>query len=110
MKNFTQEGDTLSLTAPYEVASGAGMLIGSIFAVATSGAANGAAVEGFVGPGVVSLAALSTDTGTVGALMYWDNTNKRLTATASGNTKVGVLTVAKANGETTATVRLSAAF
>lgn len=109
MKNFVQGGDVLTLTAPYDVASGAGLLVGLIFGVAAAAAANGAQVEAKTS-GVFDITALSTDTGSVGAAMYWDNTNKRLTTTASGNTKVGVLTAAKANGDTTARVRLNGVF
>lgn len=105
MNNYIQPGDVVTLTAPYAVASGAGMLVGSLFAVASSAAANGATVEGKT-TGVFDLAALSTDTATVGAKLYWDNTNKRLTTTASGNSLVGVALAAKASGETTARVRL----
>ena len=106
MNNYIQPGDVVTLTAPYAVASGAGMLVGSLFAVATSAAANGAKVEAKT-TGVCDLAALSTDTATVGAKLYWDNTNKRLTTTASGNSLVGVALVDKASGETTARVRLN---
>ncbi len=42
MQNFLQEGRTLTLTAPYNVNSGGGMLVGSIFAVATNAASSGA--------------------------------------------------------------------
>ena len=107
MKNFVQAGVILSLIAPYAVASGDGLLVGSIFGVATNAAANGAAVEAYVGPAVMAVTCLSTDTGSVGAKMYWDNTNKRLTTTASGNSLVGVLVVAKLAAETTATIRLN---
>jgi predicted RecA/RadA family phage recombinase len=34
MKNYVQEGDVLTLTAPYAVASGAGLQVGSIFGFA----------------------------------------------------------------------------
>ncbi len=109
MKNFIQPGDTLSLLAPYDVASGAGFLVGFIFAVASSAALSGAAVEG-VREGVFELTALSTDTAAIGAKLYWDNTNKRLTTTSASNTLVGVATVAKTSGQTTATVLLDGAI
>lgn len=106
MKNFVQGGDTLTLAAPYAVASGDGLLVGSIFGVAANAAANGAPVEAKLN-GVYELTALGTDTATVGAKAYWDNTNKRVTTTASGNSLIGVFTVAKTNGQTTGTVRLN---
>lgn len=105
MKNFVQSGDTLTLAAPYDVASGAGLLVGAIFAVAQTSAVSGAEVEA-KRKGVFTLPALSTDTASVGAKLYWDNTNKRLTTTSSGNTLVGAATAAKASGDTTARILL----
>lgn len=106
MKNFVQCGDTVTMTAPYAVASGGGFLVGALFAVAAYAAASGATVEG-VTEGVFDLTALSTDTATVGAKAYWDDTNKRITTAASGNSLVGVFLLAKANGDTAARVRLN---
>ena len=105
MKNYVSKGDALTVAAPYDVASGAGMLVGTLFLVATAAALSGATVEG-LRCGVVTLTALGTDTGSVGAVMYWDNTNKRLTTTASTHQAVGRLTVAKTNGPTEATIVL----
>jgi predicted RecA/RadA family phage recombinase len=105
MKNFVQSGEFLTVAAPYQVSSGGGLLVGSLFGVATYDAANGANVE-IATEGVFDITALTADTGTVGAKMYWDNTNKRLTVTASGNTLVGVLTAAKGGTDTTARVYL----
>ena len=34
MKNYVQPGNTITLTAPYAVVSGDGLLVGSIFGVA----------------------------------------------------------------------------
>ena len=104
--NFQQPGETLELTMPSNVTSGQGVLVGSIFGVALSSALAGARVNVRV-VGVWTIPALATDTGAEGTKMYWDNTNKRLTVTSAGNTLVGALTKVKANGETTATIRLS---
>ena len=41
MKNYVQPGNTITLTAPYAVASGDGLLVGSIFGVASGTAALG---------------------------------------------------------------------
>lgn len=111
MKNFVQPGDTVTVTAPYDVASGAGCLVGVLFGVAAYTALSGAPVE-LVMEGVHDLTALSTDTasGTTLVAAYWDNTNKRVTTTVGSNTKIGVIVAAKANGDTTARVRLNAAF
>lgn len=109
MKNFVQEGGTISVAAPYDLLSGNGALVGSLFGVAVKDAASGAAID-IVTRGVFNLTALSTDTGSVGTLVYWDDTNKRVTTTASGNTKIGLLVAAKSNGDAYATVRLNGSF
>lgn len=107
MKNFVQAGDIVSATAPYALTSGQGCLVGTaLFGVATNDAGNGAAVE-LKTTGVFDISALSTDTGNAGARLYWDNANRRLTTTSSGNSFVGVLTATKANGDTTARIRLN---
>lgn len=102
MKNFIQDGDTLTLTAPYAVASGAGFLVGSLFAVAASTAANAATVEGLT-EGVFDLAK-ATGAWTQGMLVYWDNTAKNVTGTSTSNTKIGVAVRAEASGNTTGRV------
>ena len=45
MKNYVQPGNTITLTAPYAVASGDGLLVGSIFGIAAGAAAIGEPVE-----------------------------------------------------------------
>lgn len=107
MNNFIQAGNVITLPAPYAVSSGNGLLVGAIFGVATGSASSGAEVEAWVGSGVVRLTALGTDTGSVGTKVYWDNTNRRVTVTSTSNTFIGVLTVAKTSGQTTADVRIN---
>ncbi|WP_242221690.1 DUF2190 family protein [Shinella zoogloeoides] len=109
MKNFVQMGDTLTLTAPYAVASGAGALVGSIFGVATGTVASGDEGE-FKTTGVFDLAKTSALAISVGDKVYWDNTNKEVNKTASGNTLVGVATTAAANPSATVNVRLNGSF
>lgn len=105
MKNWVQDGNALELTAPYDVASGAGMLVGSIFAIATAVAASGAAVIART-TGVFTLAKATGEAWTVGAKLYWDNTNKRLTTTSSGNTLVATATKAAQSADTSGNARL----
>jgi predicted RecA/RadA family phage recombinase len=104
-----QKGENLTLTAPYAVASGAGVKTGLIFGVAAGAAASGASVD-IVTEGVVELAKVSTDVFAVGAAVYWDDTAKLLTSTTSGKTKVGVAVKAAANPTGTVTVRLNGTF
>lgn len=105
MKNFIQHGLTLPLPAPYAVTSGQGVLVGAIFGVAAYDALSGETVE-IKRDGCFSLPCLGTDTVAVGARLYWDNTNRRLTTTATNNTQVGAAIAAKASGVTTVSVLL----
>jgi len=91
-KGLKQQGDTLTFTAPYAVSSGQGFLVGVIFAIALNDAASGAPVEGRVRTGEVW--ELNKNVGEAWTAyvtkLYWDNTNRRVTSTASGNTFIGV--------------------
>lgn len=58
--------------------------------------------------GVWEMTALSTDTPAVGAILYWDDGNNRITTTASTHKSAGLAAAAKASGETTALVDLNA--
>ncbi|PWC86054.1 hypothetical protein TSH100_13850 [Azospirillum sp. TSH100] len=106
MKNYVQDGHTLSLNAPYDVASGGGLLVGALFAVAVSAATSGNAVQGAT-CGVYTLPKTNAQAWTLGAKVYWDDTNKVATTTASGNTLIGCAVAAAANPSTTGTVRLN---
>ena len=109
MKNQVQDGDVITVTAPYTVTSGQGCQVGAaLFGIASGDAASGATLELHV-EGVNDVTALSTDTAAVGDLLYWDNTNKRLTTTSTSNLKVGVAVAAKAAGATTARILLNEA-
>lgn len=106
MKNFIQTGENVTFAAPYTRLAGEAALLTALFGVAISDVTSGASGE-FVTRGVFDLTCLSTDVPAVGAKLYWDDTNKRLTTTSAGNTYVGVCMKAKANGETTARIRLN---
>lgn len=109
MKNFVQSGDTMTVAAPYAVASGDGLLVGSMFGVAAFTAGNGVTVEAQV-TGVFDLKKTSAQAWTLGALIYWDNTAKECTTTSSGNKLIGVAAAAAGNPSATGQVRLNAAF
>jgi predicted RecA/RadA family phage recombinase len=109
MKNFIQRGEILTLAAPYDVASGEGLLVGAIFGVATSAALSGAAVETSV-CGVHELAKTSAQAWTVGAKIYWDDTAKVCTTVTTSNTLIGVAVAAAANPSAAGLVRLNGSF
>jgi predicted RecA/RadA family phage recombinase len=109
MKNFIQPGDVIDWTnsTGAVLASGAGVLVGTRIGVAAADIANTATGSVRV-KGVVELPKLTTDAPTQGALLYWDNTNKRLTITSAGNTLAGYAAAAAANGATTVYLHLNA--
>lgn len=111
MKNFVQPGNTLTLTAPYAVTSGDGLLVGTIFGVAAGDAESGATVEAAL-TGVFDLTKIGAQAWTVGAKVYWDDTNKRCTTVATDNTLIGVAVdaVAGGAGDTIGRVRLNGSF
>jgi predicted RecA/RadA family phage recombinase len=104
-----QTGDTLTLTAPYDVLIGKGFLVGSIFAVASNDTLSGAAVEGVI-VGVHDLVKASGVAVAAGARVYWDDSAKAVTGTASSNKLIGVCIVVAASADATIRVRLTAAF
>jgi predicted RecA/RadA family phage recombinase len=108
MKNFVSQGNTLAITAAAAIASGDGVLTGSLFGVAAGDIAVGE--EGIVNlTGVYDLPKAASQAWTVGAKVYWDNANKRCTTAASGNTLIGaaVLAVGGTASEVVGRVRLN---
>lgn len=105
MQTYVQPGEHIMIAAPYAVAAGAGVLLGSIFGIAQAAAAQDAEVL-IVRRGVFDIAKTSAQAWTVGAKIYWDNTNKVATTTASGNTLVGVAVAVAANPSATGRVLL----
>ena len=97
----------LTLLAAATVLSGEALLVGKIFGVAIANVPAGTTGE-FQTEGVHELPALAADVATVGAILYWDAANKRLTVTAAGSTRVGVATVAKGAGATTVQIKIDA--
>lgn len=53
---------------------------------------------------ICEFAAVSGNTWSAGAILYWDATNKVLTTTASTNKRVGISVGAKTSGQTSALV------
>jgi len=104
MKNYVQPGDIVTVTAPAAIVSGAGLLIGSLFGVATASTAAGAPLE-IKTTGVFELDAADTGAAAIGTPVSWDAASGRIT-TGDG-VLIGVLVAAKAASAATATVRLN---
>lgn len=110
MKNFVQDGHVITVTLAADIASGAGLLSGSVFGVASHAGVNGGALELQL-VGVFDMVK-STDAGSaVTALgpVYWDDTAKKVTGDdATGSNKlIGVALAAAADGVAEARVRLN---
>jgi predicted RecA/RadA family phage recombinase len=108
MKNYVNNGETVTLAAPDAVSSGGGVLVGTLFGVAQADAAADAPVV-LVTRGTFDLAKAASQAWTVGVAIHWDNTAKACTTTASGNTLIGkaVAAVGGGAGETIGRVRLN---
>lgn len=105
MKNFIQDGKILDLVLAAVVVSGAPVLQGSIFGIAQKSGGVGdtvaCATEGvFELPYGVAAVVAAGDT------IYWDNTAKTVTKTASANTKVGHAVAPAASAAATLKVKL----
>jgi predicted RecA/RadA family phage recombinase len=102
MRNYVQPGDSLALAIPYAggVTSGQGVLVGALFGVAAVDGVQNAVIECQT-KGVFDIAKEPALAITAGARLFWDNTNRRLTTTATGNFQVGLATVAALAADTT---------
>jgi predicted RecA/RadA family phage recombinase len=111
MKNYIQPGHTITLTALAAITSGSGLLVGAIFGIAAHDAASGEPVETLT-VGVIDITKVGSQAWAVGDKIYWDNTNKRTTKTATDNTLIGVALGVVGSGadETTGRVRLNGSF
>jgi len=105
-------GDTLTFVAPSGgVVSGTAYKINDVVCVATVTAAAGELVA-FAVEGIWSLPKAATITPNPGVKLYWDDTNKVVTNSASGNTLIGVhaASAAALAGDARIPVRFNAAF
>lgn len=112
MKNFVQPGKVVTAIAPNGgVNSGQLVVIGTMFGVAAGKALSGAEVELQMG-GVFDLPKTTGASMSIaaGAVVYWDNTGKAATNSATSNTKIGVSLIATANADATIRVRLNDSF
>lgn len=109
MKNYIAPGENITVPAPYDVDAGGGALVGGLFGVAQFDAAETEGVV-LVRRGIFDLAKTSAQAWTLGAKIYWDNTNKVATTTSSGNTLIGAAMAVAANPSDTGRVLLDGAI
>ena len=106
MKNFIQNGDVITVTAPAGgVTSGQSLLVGSLFGVVAYDALAGEPTE-IATTGVFDL---NKDAATVigqGDRVAWDDTAREIALPGVGLYPVGIATLAAGDSATTVTVRL----
>jgi predicted RecA/RadA family phage recombinase len=112
-RSFIQPGDVLTLIAPAAgTTAGTGVLIGNQFVVPQNTTTVGLPFDGYA-TGVVSHAKAASQAWTAGQVVYWDDTLKIFSSTATvgffgqGGVFIAVEAVAGGAGDTTGKVRLS---
>lgn len=109
--NFVQEGDTVTVVAPFATVRGRFIVVNAttgMGGVATDNVLSAANVQ-LMTKGVFTfdkVNAVSTS-GLAGGFVYWDNTNSQVTISATSNTKIGTAVAAFSNTATSVTVRLN---
>ena len=107
MKNYVQPGESITLTAAAAATSGDGVLVGSLFGIASGDAAIGETLV-LTTKGVFTMPKVSTDVMAVGDVVYWDDSAGLVTPDDdTGNTpRVGLAVTAAGNPSGTVNVRL----
>lgn len=109
--NITQDGARPTVVAPAAVSSGDLVLVGTMFGIALTDAASAAnvVIQTGVAADIPKTNAASMSMA-AGAVVYWDNTGKKATTSATSNTKIGVALAAVSNTAETVNVRLNGSF
>ncbi len=105
MKNFVQNGNTISVTATETMVSGMPYIVGDLRGVAAHNAASGELCE-LVTEGVFDLPKTSANVLGQGDKVYLIAAGGEVSSTASANFLFGVTTEAAGNGVLTVPVRL----
>jgi len=105
MKNYVQEGKTITITAPAAVMSGQYVTVGAIRGVAAFDAASGEPLE-VATEGIFTLPKVTADNVAAGDLLYWNGTACTNTAGTGSKPLVGVAIKAAGNGVASVDVSL----
>ena len=105
MKNYVQQGQVLTLSAPGAVVSGQYVTVGAIRGVAAYDAASGEPVE-LATEGVFSLPKATAEDIAAGDVVYWNGTACTKTPGTGSKPLVGVAVKAAGNGVATVNVKL----
>lgn len=89
MKGEMTSGDRITMAAPANVTVGVPILFGTMFGIPESTQASGEQVSMRI-KGMQKVPKVAAQAwATVGAKVYWDDTAKNVTTTASGNSLIG---------------------
>lgn len=106
MKNFIQSGHHIDITAPAGgVSSGDGVIVGSLFGIATTDAAEGETVL-LTTTGVFDLPKLASAVIAAGDRVAWDVTAGQVNLPGTGRFPIGIAIAAAGNGVAVVRVRL----
>lgn len=106
MKNYLVSENQIDVTAGGAITSGEAALIGGILGVASKSGVSGDVIPYLV-TGVFYLPKTTAEAWTQGAVLYWDNTTKKLTTTAASNKLVGCAYAAALAADTFGYCRLN---
>lgn len=108
MKTYLKPGKTMTFTSPTGgVTVDTPVLIGTLLVIPANTVAQTLPFEGMAEGVFQSMPKATGQAWTEGQLLYWDNTAKNFTTTATSNTRVGCAAVAAQSADTTGTVRLT---
>ena len=103
---FYQDGKRIDIVQSGDIDSGDVVLIGELIGVQTHQIKKDE--KGSVAvSGVFQVVKKSADTFTAGQKVYWDNTLKQATSTASGNTLMGITVAQAGSSDSTVLVKIN---
>lgn len=105
MKNFVQEGLTITVVAIVAMTSGVAYKVGDLSGVATTDAAIGEKCE-LITEGVFELAKVATDVIAQGEKLHLDSVTDNVTVTDLANFLFGIATEARVSGDLTVPVKI----
>ena len=103
---FVLEGDTIDFTAAAAVVVGDVVVQGDLVGVVTRTLAIGE-LGSLIVEGVLDFTKLTNVAFTAGQILYWDDTNNVVTATATGNKVIGKVVRAALTADPTVRIRMS---
>ena len=107
-KNMHKHGETITIVAGATIVAGRLYVLGDFIGIALNGGVSGTPITYDISGKVWTLTKNAGEAWTVGAKLYWDGTNFRLTTTASGNTLVANAYAAAASADVVGVAKMRA--